>query len=82
MKTQCDRILEHLIKYGSISSMEAITLYGIMRLASRISDLKKRGYLIVGEMETAKNRFGETVSYKRYRLIQEEGDGNSEESAC
>ena len=32
--TQCDRILRHLKDYGSITSLEAISEYGILRLAS------------------------------------------------
>lgn len=41
--TQCDRVLRHLSDYGSITSLEAISEYGILRLASRISDLKIGG---------------------------------------
>lgn len=41
--TQCEKILRHMEDYGSITSLEAIQEYGIMRLASRITDLKKTG---------------------------------------
>lgn len=37
--TQCDRILRHLRDYGSITGAEAVSEYGIYRLASRITDL-------------------------------------------
>ena len=66
--TQCDRILRHLNCFGSITSLEAMQEYGIMRLASRITDLKRRGYHIVGETATSKNRFGEKTSFKVYKL--------------
>ena len=69
--TQCDKIVRHLREYGSISSLEAITEYGILRLASRVSDLKRRGYNIVGETKTGKNRYGEKTSFKVYRLMEE-----------
>lgn len=69
--TQCERIIRHLIDYGSISSIEAITEYGILRLASRISDLKRHGIDIVSETMTGKNRYGETTHYKVYRLAGE-----------
>ena len=68
--TQCDRILRHLNCFGSISSLEAMQEYGIMRLASRINDLKKRGYRIIGETATSKNRFDETTHYKVYKLAE------------
>lgn len=66
--TQCDKILRHLQDYGSISQMDALREYGIMRLASRISDLKRRGYPVTREMVAGKNRYGETVTYARYSL--------------
>lgn len=39
--TQSERIVRHLEAFGSITSLEAMSDYGIMRLASRVSDLKK-----------------------------------------
>ena len=41
--TQCDRILRHLEDAGSITQAEAMSEYGIMRLAARIADLRGRG---------------------------------------
>lgn len=66
--TQINRILRHFDIYGEISSYIAMKEYGIMRLASRIHDLKRMGYKIVSEQRTSKNRFGEAVTYKVYRL--------------
>ena len=66
--TQCDRILRHFKDYGSITSLEAMQEYGIMRLASRISDLKRLGYVISVTTENGKNRYGEKTSYARYSL--------------
>lgn len=68
--TQSERILRHLRDYGSISSMEAVQEYGIMRLASRISDLKKAGIPIHREMVSGKNRYGEPTSYARYSIAE------------
>lgn len=64
--TQQEMILYHIEQYGSISPLEAMKQYGIMRLASRIHDLKKRGYVFNREVVTTKNRFGEPVRYMRY----------------
>ena len=69
--TQCERILRHLRDYGSISGLEAISEYGIMRLASRITDLKKKGYVITSERMNGKNRYGEPSHYSVYHLIEE-----------
>lgn len=70
--TQCELIQRHLEDYGSITSLEAMQEYGIMRLASRISDLKKLGVPIKKETVSGKNRYGEQTSYARYSLG---GDG-------
>ncbi len=69
--TQNERIIRHLHDYGSISSLEAIQEYGILRLASRISDLRKAGVPIRRDMVSGKNRYGESTSYARYFLIEE-----------
>ena len=66
--TQCEKVLRHLADYGSITSLEAMTEYGIMRLASRVSDLKKAGYDIRSVTEHGRNRYGEPTSYSRYYL--------------
>lgn len=66
--TQCERVLRHIQDYGSITSAEAIQEYGIYRLASRISDLKKLGVPISKEMVSGKNRYGERTSYARYSI--------------
>lgn len=69
--TQCDRILRHLRDHGSISSLEAIGEYGILRLASRITDLKRRGYKIHSTTKKGRNRYGESTHYKVYKLIED-----------
>jgi len=66
--TQCQRVLAYIEKFGSISSSEAMDDLGCFRLASRICDLKKRGYPIVDYWDSKLNRYGETVRFKRYRL--------------
>lgn len=66
--TQAERVLEYIEKFGSITQYEALNDLGVMRLASRISDLKKQGYPIKGEIVTVKNRFEEDCYVKRYSL--------------
>ena len=66
--TQADQIRTHLERYGSITQLEAMREYGIMRLGARIYDLKKSGLLIESKTETTKNRYGKPVSYARYTL--------------
>ena len=76
MMSQCNRVLQHLQAYGSITPLEAMQEYGIMRLGARIYDLKKMGYSIDRIIETGKNRYGESTSYARYSLNEKEKDKN------
>lgn len=69
--TQAERVLAYIEHFGSITQIEALKDLGVMRLASRISDLKKQGYPIVSDIEAVKNRYEETCYIKRYRLAVE-----------
>lgn len=66
--TQAERILAYIEEFGSITQMDALRDLGCMRLASRISDLKRKGYAIESETEPVKNRYGEVSYIKRYSL--------------
>lgn len=66
--TQNQRILDYLDAHGSITQLEALKELGIMRLASRISDLRKHGCPINSEMVEVKNRYGEKCRVKRYSM--------------
>ena len=66
--TQAERILAYIEEFGSITQYEALKELGVMRLASRISDLKKQGVPIRGEVISVKNRFDEDCYIKRYSL--------------
>jgi len=67
--TQKDRIIRHLKDKGTITALEAMKEYGIMRLTSRVSELKDEGYLIRSEFVSSKNRYDEPVSFSKYSLI-------------
>lgn len=65
-QTQCARIVKYIHDFGSITSAEAMTELGCYRLASRICDLRKRGFPVKSETVSGKNRYGETTHFKRY----------------
>ena len=60
--TQNQRILNYINQFGSINQLEALQDLGVMRLASRISDLKKQGYPITSKSKVVYNRYGERCS--------------------
>ena len=70
-KTQCELILEYIKEFGSINPIQALQDIGCFRLASRISDLKKKGYPIISERVNYINRLGESKHYAEYRLKED-----------
>ena len=72
--TQIERILSWLETEKTITTAEAMTELGIYRLASRINDLRRRGYAIKKETVKGKNRFGETVRFAQYSLMEKEDE--------
>lgn len=68
--SQCDKIIDYMHKKGGITQLDAYLDLGCWRLASRISDLRKRGYAIKREMVTVKNRYDEDVQVAKYSLIE------------
>ena len=65
--TQCERILDYMYAHGGITQYEALNL-GVLRLASRISEIRKNGFEIESKMVKVQNRYGETCRVKRYSL--------------
>lgn len=70
--TQCERIVDYIEQFGSISPLEAFRDLGITKLATRISEMRKQGKEFKQEYMKAQNRFGETVHYMRYYLPEKE----------
>lgn len=64
--TQNERIIAYINRFGSITQLEALRDLGVMRLASRMSDLKSRGYPVVSKREMVLNRYGEKSPIARY----------------
>lgn len=57
-QTQTSDVIAHLIKHGSITSLEAIQKYGCTRLSAVIFNCRKRGYEIETKRVSVKNRHG------------------------
>jgi hypothetical protein len=52
-----------------ITSIEAISIFGITRLAAVIYDLKKEGHIIDSTMVEVPTRYGTTTRVARYTLV-------------
>lgn len=66
--THNELIIAYLTEFGTITQLEALRDLGCMRLASRISDLKRMGYNIQSDTVTVKNHYGDNCHIKQYRL--------------
>ena len=71
MRTQNEMILKHLQTHKrGITPIQALNKFGCMRLASRISDLRKMGYAISREMIAVKDRDGDVRYVASYKLME------------
>ena len=66
--TQNQRVIDYMTQFGGITQIQALSDLGVMRLASRISDLRSKGYDIKKEMITVRNRFEEECHVARYSM--------------
>ena len=63
-------LLDHMEQKGSISTLEAIRLYNIVRPGARISDLRSKGFNIKTELVYRKRRDGRQTHFAVYSLVK------------
>ena len=70
--SQGKMVLQHLKEHGSITSYEAIKLFGATRLSAIIYDLRhKDGYNISSSMKKVTTRYGYKTQVAVYKLETE-----------
>ncbi len=70
--TKKSKVLQHLLKNKSITSIEAIKCYSATRLSAIIYDLKKDGYKFKTERVAFEDKFGNTAYFGKYHLMGKE----------
>ena len=65
--TQHEAILKYIDDYGSITPMQAFSDLGVTKLATRVSEMKKKGYRFETTEIEATTRYGKKVRYCKYR---------------
>ena len=71
MKSQNERVLKYLqTPKRGITQYQALDKLGVMRLASRISDLREMGYPILKDTIEVRNRYDEVCRVAQYRLVE------------
>ena len=71
MIAQSQQILEYMQKNGSITPLEALNLFGCMRLGARIYDLKAAGHQILTIMTFSDPENGRQKRFARYILNEQ-----------
>ena len=72
-RTQADKVIDYINRYGSITQKEA-NMLGVFRLAARVYDInnsmdpKYRDIHIVADMDEEMNQDGEMVKFARYSM--------------
>lgn len=75
--TQHTLIIDFMREHGSITTYEAFMELGITKLTTRISELRRGGFLIRERAESGLNRYGKPVTYNRYWLEEKTNKAGS-----
>ena len=69
--SQKEMVLKYIADFGYITSFQAYADLGITQLATRISELKDKGYEFRTENVKTKNRYGKPSHSYKYYLVSE-----------
>ena len=69
---QTELVLNYIREHGSITQIEALSECGVMRLPSRIYDIKRSGVNIKTDMVAVENRHGGKSIVARYSEVKNE----------
>ena len=64
-------ILNYIREFGSITPMQAFADLGITKLSTRISEMKRDGINIKVDSVQQKNRYGKTITFSKYSMMEE-----------
>lgn len=70
-QTQYFLIIQFIKSHGYITPMDAFSFLGITKLATRISEMSKKGYIFGKELIKYTDIWGNTREYMKYTLIKE-----------
>ena len=68
-KTQLDALLNHFVQNGGLTTFEAFERFGCTRLAARVLELSRKGYLFKKDPVEVVTRYGAKVKVTRYTLL-------------
>ena len=70
--TQAERVIDYIVRFGSITRADALMDLGIANLPAVIDDLRhKKGCNIITEEVESLNRYEKKITYARYRFAED-----------
>ena len=69
--TQKEMVLKYIEDFGSITPLQAFADLGITKLATRVSEMRRKGVHFNIEIEKGTNRYGKPTRYARYSFPKE-----------
>lgn len=74
-KSQREKVMWHLLEFGSITNRQCCDIYGIRHTPSVIRDLReilkrKNEYKIINQRKTGCDRFGNGCYWDEYKLVK------------
>lgn len=66
--TQKEKVLKYLQTGKGLTPLQAMNWWGVMRLGSRVFELREDGHNVVSQMKSVKNREGKKCYVAEYRL--------------
>ena len=67
-RSQSQRVLSYIKRYGKINRLKSVYTLGIFELARCIRDLEKNGYRFIKKGVTVENKNGVKIYCKEYSL--------------
>jgi hypothetical protein len=68
-KSQKNAVLQYLLDGNTLTTIEAVDMFGCTRLPARISDYRKEGYRIADVWVENTTRYGTPTRYKAYKVV-------------
>lgn len=68
-KSQKNAVLQYLLAGNTLTTKEAVDMFGCTRLPARISDYRKEGYRIADVWVEGTTRFGTSTKFKAYKIV-------------
>lgn len=68
-KSQKNAVLQYLLDGNTLTTIEAVDMFGCTRLPARINDFRAEGFKIADVWVENTTRYGTPTRYKAYKVV-------------